>query len=98
MLFWLIAGFIAVPFVMAVLAALNRGFRWIWGLLALLSFYITGSIIAAEVYRNILHGTVLTTDVHHLLLNPWFLVAGAYLGLYVPYRMLAGLWVHMRRR
>lgn len=97
MLFWLIAGFIAVPFVMAVLAALSHTVRWIWNLLGLLSFYISGSIITADVYRNIIHETVLTTDVHDLLLNPWFLGAGAFLGLYIPYRMLAGLWIHRKR-
>lgn len=97
MLIWLIAGFIVVPFVMAALAALSRTVRWIWHLLAVISFYISGSIAAAAVYRNIVHQTVLTTNVHDLLLNPWFLVSGSFLGLYIPYRMLAGLWVHLRR-
>ncbi len=97
LLFWLIAGFIVVPFIMAALAVSFRPIRYIIHLLALISFYVTGSIITSAVYLNRIHETVLTTHVHHVLLNPWFLITGAYLGLYIPYRLLAGFWVRRQQ-
>ncbi|MWV46819.1 transposase [Paenibacillus sp. HJL G12] len=96
MLFWLIAGFIVVPLIMTALAVRSRTVRYIWHLLALVSFYTAGSIIAAAVYLNRTNETVFTTNVHDVLLNPWFLMTGAYLGLYIPYRLAAGFWIHRR--
>ncbi|GAB6991484.1 transposase [Paenibacillus pini] len=92
MLFWIIASFIVIPFVMAFVSALSIIFRTIIHALALLSIYVSGSIVAAAIYRTRSHDTELTTDVHHVLLNPWFLFTGAYLGLYVPYLIMTRLW------
>jgi len=86
----MIAVFIAVPFIMLALAAYVRPIRLVFHALALLSFYSAGSVLALAVYRTVLHGTVLTTNVHTILMDPWLLFPGAYLGLYIPYRMLGG--------
>ncbi|MEC0372430.1 transposase [Paenibacillus chibensis] len=96
MLFWLIAAFIVVPFPMTALAVRFRVVRYALHLLALVCYYTVGSIITAAVYSNRAHDTVFTTDVHNVLLNPWFLFTGAYLGLYIPYRLLAGFWLYRR--
>ncbi|BFH60984.1 hypothetical protein [Paenibacillus azoreducens] len=92
MLYLLIGGFIFVPFVMTVLAVWSRIARYTLHWLALLSFYMAGSIITAAVYRNIMLDTVLTTNIHNILMNPWFLAAGSYIGLYIPFRLLTGFW------
>ncbi|MGG0171376.1 transposase [Paenibacillus dokdonensis] len=94
LLFLLIAGFIVVPFIMTALAIRSKLVRYVLHLVALLSFYTAGSIVTTVVYMNRTHETVFTTNVHDVLLNPWFLMTGAYLGLYIPYRLLAGFWVH----
>ncbi|GAF08707.1 hypothetical protein [Paenibacillus pini] len=45
MLFWIIASFIVIPFVMAFVSALSIIFRTIIHALALLSIYVSGSIV-----------------------------------------------------
>jgi len=85
---FMIAGLIIVPMLMLALAYYSRPIRIVLHALALLSFYSAGSVVAIAVYRTVHHNTTFTTDVHEILLNPWLLYPGAYLGLYIPYRIL----------
>ncbi len=86
----MLAALIIVPMLMLALAYYSRPIRNVLHALALLSFYCAGSVVAIAVYRTVQHDTTFTTDVHAILLNPWLLYPGAYLGLYVPYRILGG--------
>jgi len=91
----LIAAFIAVPFVMAGLAHRNRALATALHLLAVLSFFVAGSIFAAVMYEVVKQGTQLTSQIHAVFLYPSFLIAGAYIGVYIPYRLLRELAFHL---
>ncbi|MGG3840347.1 transposase [Paenibacillus thiaminolyticus] len=91
----LIAAFIAVPFVMAGLAHRYRALATAFHLLAVLSFFVAGSIFASVIYDVIKQGTELTSQVHTVFLYPSFRIAGAYAGLYIPYRLLRELAFHL---
>ncbi|BFH15235.1 transposase [Paenibacillus melissococcoides] len=90
----LIAALIAVPFVMAWLAHRNRALATAFHLLALLSFFVAGSIFASVMYEVVKQGTQLTSQIHAVFLYRSFLIAGAYVGLYIPYRLLRELGLH----
>jgi ABC-type Co2+ transport system permease subunit len=46
------------------------------------------ALVAADVVRGTLvHDTVFMTEVHRVLLNPWFLASGMYLGPYALARL-----------
>jgi hypothetical protein len=87
---WIICSFIVLPFVMFLATNYVKPLRKVFHALAFLSFYSVGVVLAVAVYNTNSHGTTFTTNVHDILLNPWLLFPGAYLGLYIPYRMLLG--------
>ncbi|MCH5586218.1 transposase [Shimazuella sp. AN120528] len=60
---------------------------------AIVSLLIFSSIASIGVYTIIRDHTVFMTSIHGLFLNPFFLITGAYLGLYVIYR----LWLILDR-
>ncbi|MBG9793981.1 hypothetical protein ABD76_16300 [Paenibacillus dendritiformis] len=91
----LVAAFIAVPFVMAWLGHRYRMLGTAFHLLALLSFFVAGSIFASVMYEVVKEGTQLTSQIHAVFLYPSFLIAGAYVGLYIPYRLLRELAFHL---
>lgn len=91
----LVAAFIAVPFVMAGLAHRYRVLGTAFHLLAVLSFFVAGSLFTSVIYDVIKQGTELTTQVHAVFLYPSFRIAGAYAGLYIPYRLLRELLLHL---
>ncbi|WP_246147104.1 hypothetical protein [Bacillus massilioanorexius] len=56
--------------------------------MAFLSIIIFGSITSVSVYQIIKDQTVFMTNIHAILLNPFFLLTGAYLGLYITYQLI----------
>ncbi|CAI6083614.1 hypothetical protein PAECIP112173_03996 [Paenibacillus sp. JJ-100] len=82
---------IIVPLVMAYAALRFKPIRWIFHVLAILSFYSAATVIASDVYATNAHMTTFTTEIHHFLLNGWFLIPAAYLGVYIPYM----LWIRL---
>lgn len=66
---------------------------WIEGL-ALASAYVFGLLIAVYLAGVIEKGTVMMTDIHRIFLNPLFLTAGAYLGVYTLYKLAFG-WLKL---
>lgn len=82
-----VLAFLIIPLLMTSAAkykVVHAGFS----VLALLCFYIAGSIAGIAVYENNAHDTMFTTDVHHIFLNPWFLCTSAYLALYMAYILM----------
>lgn len=57
-------------------------------LLAFLSVLSIASITGSKVYTIILNQTVFTTEIHGIFLNPFFLIAGSYLAVYIEYVLL----------
>ncbi|GAA0436260.1 MAG: transposase [Bacillota bacterium] len=66
----------------------NKRFEIVFNLCALLSLVVFGNILALSIYNVIKNNTVLMTDIHAILLNPFFLITGAYLGIYLIYMLL----------
>ncbi|MFC0212707.1 hypothetical protein ACFFK0_09545 [Paenibacillus chartarius] len=64
---------------------------WIEGL-AFVSAYLFGVIAAVYTGNVLINGTVMMTDIHHIFLNPLFLTAGAYLGVYAMYKIALAWW------
>ena len=55
---------------------------------AVISTVIFGSIASVSVYQVIVDDKVFMTTIHKVFLNPLFLITGAYLGVYIIYRLL----------
>lgn len=60
----------------------------IYHIIALIAFLIFGNIAALSIYQIIKEQTVFTMEIHGLFLNPFFLITGAYIGVYVIYHLL----------
>lgn len=64
---------------------------------AYLSLYILGILIAFNIYDVVLHGLVFMTTIHSILLNPLFLLTGAYVGVYSLYLLIYKLVTNVRK-
>ncbi|WP_426333946.1 hypothetical protein ACN9MH_02045 [Paenibacillus silvae] len=76
---------IIVPLVMSYIALRYKPAARLFHLLAILCFYSAATVLASDVYATNTHMTTFTTEIHHFLLNGWFLIPAAYLGVYIPY-------------
>lgn len=84
---------IIVPLAMAFIALRSKWTTRLFNLLAILCFYSAATVVASDVYATNAHMTTFTTEIHHFLLNSWFLIPGAYLGVYIPYVLWMMLFV-----
>ncbi|WP_087960612.1 transposase [Bacillus sp. AP8] len=84
----LILSTFTVPIIMFFLQKLWKKTRILFNYLAFLSIIIFGSITSVSVYQIIKDQTVFMTNIHAILLNPFFLLTGAYLGLYITYQLI----------
>lgn len=82
---------ILVPLAMAFIALRSKWAARLFHLLAILCFYSAATVIASDVYATNSHMTTFTTEIHQFLLNGWFLVPSAYLGVYIVYL----LWMNL---
>ncbi|WP_139343295.1 transposase [Virgibacillus siamensis] len=85
---FLVAGTIVVPFIMFLLQKVSSNYRLIFNIAAIISTLIFGTISSLSIYQIIKDNTVFMTEIHAVFLNPFFLVTGAYIGLYILYRLL----------
>lgn len=60
----------------------------IFNTIALISAVIFGNIAATSIYQVIIDNTIFMTEIHAIFLNPFFLITGAYLGVYIIYRLI----------
>jgi hypothetical protein len=84
----LVIGILVVPFLLLFFESLWGKFRLILNIVAILSTMVFGMILSLAVYQVILDNKVLMTNIHAILLNPFFLITVSYLGLYILYRLL----------
>lgn len=57
-------------------------------ILSVVSIIIFGSIAATSIYQIIIDNAVFMTTIHAIFLNPFFLITGAYLGIYTITRLM----------
>lgn len=62
--------------------------HFIFNLIAVITMIVFGSIVSVSIYQIIRDNTIFMTNIHGIFLNPFFLVTGSYLGLYIIYQLL----------
>lgn len=88
MIFVIVFGSIVIPIVMLVTQHKWMKWRIVFNAASVLSAVILGNISASAIYEILRDNTVFMTSIHAIFLNPLFLLTGAYLGLYLIYRLL----------
>lgn len=88
MKFLLVLAIIITPVIMYVLQNKSSKFRKTINILSVVSIIIFGSIAATSIYQIIVDNAVFMTAIHAIFLNPFFLVTGAYLGLFTITRLM----------
>ena len=83
----LVLGSIVAPIVMYALYK-KKVFRITFNILAILSALIFGNIASLSIHQIIVDDAVFMTTIHGIFLNPFFLISGAYLGVYLLYRLI----------
>lgn len=63
-------------------------FRHSLNILAVIAAILFSTIAATSITQIILEDAVFMTTIHAVFLHPIFLITGAYLGLYVIYRLI----------
>ncbi|MGE7884062.1 hypothetical protein [Bacillus sp. NPDC094077] len=56
---------------------------------AYLALYVLGTIISINIYDVLIQDLVFMTSIHGILLNPFFLISGAYIGIFTLYLLLS---------
>ncbi|TDK59387.1 transposase [Bacillus salipaludis] len=81
----LILGSIVIPIFMIILQRKWVKIQNLYNLVAIISALIFGNIASIGILNIINDGTVFMTNIHALFLNPFFLMTGGYLGVYLLY-------------
>ncbi|HFK1683588.1 TPA: hypothetical protein ACGXND_003475 [Bacillus tropicus] len=63
---------------------------------AYLTLYVLGTIISIHIYDVLMQDLVFMTSIHGILLNPFFLISGAYIGIYTLYLLLSYIITNMK--
>lgn len=92
---FIILGSIVIPLVMVAIQKYWLKCRIYFNVVSVLSAFIFGDIAALAVYEIIKDNTVFMTNIHAVFLNPLFLITGAYLGVYILYRLMLVLFEEM---
>ncbi|RWS44269.1 hypothetical protein EKA14_00165 [Bacillus mycoides] len=82
----------ALPIALSItfyLLALHPKIRITLHIFAYLALYVLGTIISINIYDVLIQNLVFMTSIHGILLNPFFLISGAYIGIYTLYLLLA---------
>lgn len=77
-----------VPLLMYFLQRKWATFRLVFDVIAIISVLVFGNIASLSIYQIIKDNTVLMTNIHAVFLNPFFLITGAYMGIYIIYLLL----------
>ncbi|WP_174727018.1 transposase [Mesobacillus harenae] len=84
----LIFGSMAAPLLMSFSRKAWPKSRPAFNLLAIIAALVFGNIASLAIYEIIQDNMVFMTNIHGILLNPFFLLTGAYLGVYLVYRLI----------
>ncbi|RAN88339.1 hypothetical protein B5P41_18670 [Bacillus sp. SRB_28] len=81
-----------LPIVLSIifyLLAIHPKIRIALHISAYIALYVLGTIISINIYDVLIQDLVFMTSIHGILLNPFFLIAGAYIGIYTLYLVLS---------
>ncbi|MGX2959361.1 transposase [Peribacillus sp. JNUCC 23] len=84
----LVVSSIAFPIIMVFLQNHRKIFRIIFNIIAVISTSIFGNIAATSIYQILIDNAVFMTTIHGIFLNPYFLITGSYLGVFIIYRLM----------
>ena len=84
----LVIASISFPIIMFYLQNKNIKFRIIFNITAIISAIIFGNIASTSIFQILIDNAVFMTAIHGIFLNPFFLITGAYLGVFIVYRLL----------
>ena len=84
----LIAGSIIFPLIMFYAQKHWLLLKVIFNYVAILAALVFGNIASLSIYQVIKDKTVFMTAIHAVFLNPFFLITGSYIGIYIIYRIL----------
>ena len=84
----LIAGSILGPILMVVLQKKWDKLYTVFTIIAIISALVFGNIASIAIYNIIIDHAVFMTKIHGVFLNPFFLITGAYLGVYYLYTLI----------
>lgn len=88
MKFLIILSSIISPIVFVYLHSINKKTGTVLNGIAFIAALVFGIISALSIYQIIIDNTVFMTAIHGIFLNPFFLITGAYLGVYILYRLI----------
>lgn len=84
----LITGSIILPILMYYFQRNSTLLNRIYNVCSLIALLVFGNISSLTIYKIIQENKVFMTDIHGVFLNPFFLLSGAYIGVYTLYRLL----------
>ena len=84
----LVIASISFPIIMFYLHNKNMKFQIIFNIIAVISAIIFGNIASTSIFQILIDNAVFMTAIHGIFLNPFFLITGAYLGVFIVYRLL----------
>ncbi|SFS69959.1 hypothetical protein [Paenibacillus sp. 453mf] len=84
----LIALFLILPFILSAISLLFKPIQRVLHFIALFCFYAAGICLLISVYHTNMSGMTFTTQIHHILLDPLFVIPAAYLGIYIPFLII----------
>ncbi|WP_246596315.1 transposase [Bacillus alkalicola] len=70
----------------------------IYHIIALLSILIFGNIAAIAIYSILRDNTVFMTNIHGIFLNPFFLISGVYIGIYIVYFVMKAISISWKQQ
>ncbi|MGY4795459.1 transposase [Lysinibacillus fusiformis] len=79
---------IGIPSLMVYLQQKWAIFSLLFNILGVIAAILFSTIAATAITNIILEDAVFMTTIHAVFLNPVFLITGAYLGLYLIYRLI----------
>ncbi|WP_404452160.1 transposase [Virgibacillus necropolis] len=85
---FLIIASMVFPLIMFFLQRSWANFRTVFNVMAVASAIIFGNIASLSIFEIIKDKTVFMTNIHAVFLNPFFLISGSYLAIYIFYRLI----------
>ena len=84
----LVIASISFPIIMFYLQNKNMKFQIIFNIIAVISAIVFGNIASTSIFQILIDNAVFMTAIHGIFLNSFFLITGAYLGVFIVYRLL----------
>lgn len=84
----IIISSIVLPLMMYFLHRKSKAFQKLFNIIALILAVVFANSITLTVYETLINHAVYSTEIHRILLNPFFLIPGAYLGIFLLYKLL----------